>query len=128
MIAEGLDPKEAIRGSGIPNLDLLPCGPIPPNPADLLTSPRFKEFLDYIRDQYEFVLVDTPPLLVVTYPSIIAPLVDRVILTIRLKKNGRPHAERAREILATLGANVLGVVVNDPDHRARSAGYGYGYG
>ena len=96
----------------IPNLSVLPCGPRPANPAELLTSPRFKELLDIIRSQYDFVIIDTPPLLVVTDPCVVAPRADGVILAIRVTKNGRPFAERAKEILASLGANVLGVVVN----------------
>jgi capsular exopolysaccharide synthesis family protein len=122
------EPAEAIQESGVPGLWLLPCGPIPPNPAELLTSPRFKELLDLLRQQYDFVLVDTPPLLAVTDPSVVAARVDGVLLNVRMAKNGRPAAVRARELLATLGARVLGLVVNDPEHRAGTGGYGYGYG
>jgi succinoglycan biosynthesis transport protein ExoP len=128
IIAEGTEPKEVIQTSAIPGLSILPCGPIPSNPAELLTSPRFKEVLDYLRDQYDFVIVDTPPLLVVTDPSVVAPRVDGVILNIRLTKNGRPPAQRSREILNSLGANVLGVVVNDVEQRAGGSGYQEGYG
>src|SRR5205823_285260 len=74
----------------------------------------------------DFVLLDTPPLLAVTDPSVVAPRADGVILTIRITKNGRPAAERAKEILGTLGATVIGVVVNGTDRRAGSGGYGYG--
>ena len=70
----------------------------------------------------------SPPLLVVTDPSVVAPRVDGVILNIRLTNNDRPHAERAREILTTLGANIIGVVVNDAEHRTTVGTYGYGYG
>ena len=96
----------------VPGLFVLPCGPLPPNPAELLTSPRFKEVLDELRAQYDFVLVDTPPLLAVTDPCVVAPRVDGVVLTMRMSKKSRPKAERAREILSTLGVKVLGVVVN----------------
>ena len=115
---------EAIREGGVPNLWVLPCGPLPPNPAELLTSPRFKEFLDQVRDQYDFVLVDTPPLLAVTDASVVAPRVDGVLLVIRVSKNGRPQAERAKEILSTLGVNVLGVIVNGLDQHS-TAMYGF---
>jgi capsular exopolysaccharide synthesis family protein len=128
VIAGKTEPLEAILESGIPGLSLLPCGPLPPNPAELLTSPRFKELLDFLRERYDFILIDTPSLLAVTDPSVVAPRVDGVILTVRLTGNARPAAERAREILTTLGAKLLGVVVNGRDGRtgppARS-GYGY---
>jgi capsular exopolysaccharide synthesis family protein len=126
VIAGQTDLASAIRPSSVPNLSILPCGPRPANPAELLTSPRFKELLDIIRSQYDFVIIDTPPLLVVTDPCVVAPRVDGVILAIRVTKNGRPFAERAKEILASLGANVLGVVVNGLGSPSGGK-YGYGY-
>jgi capsular exopolysaccharide synthesis family protein len=136
VIAGTTDLDAAVKQSAVPNLSILPCGPRPVNPAELLTSPRFKELLDLIRSRYEFVIVDTPPLLVVTDPCVVAPRVDGVVLTIRVTKNGRPYAERAKEILASLGANVIGVVVNGFGGQAGGRygyehyhyGYGYGYG
>jgi len=137
VIAGTADLDSAVKQSAVPNLSILPCGPRPVNPAELLTSPRFKELLDMIRSRYEFVIVDTPPLLVVTDPCVVAPRVDGVVLTIRVTKNGRPYAERAKEILASLGANVIGVVVNGfgggaggrygYEHYQYGYGYGYGY-
>jgi capsular exopolysaccharide synthesis family protein len=118
---------DAIQASEVPGLSILPCGPIPPNPAELLTSPRFQELVQELRDQYDFVLIDTPPLLAVTDPAVVTPRVDGVLLTLRLAKNGRPDAERAKGILDTLGAPVLGAVVNGM--AARGQGYAaYGYG
>jgi len=103
---------------------LLPCGKRPSNPAELLTSTRFHELLNEIRAKYDFVLIDTPPLLVVSDPAVVAHRVDGVILTLRVAKNGRPTAIRARELLVSLGAKILGVVVNGSDG---SNTYGYGY-
>lgn len=119
--------SEAIQPTVIPGLSLLPCGPIPPNPAELLTSPRFKELLDELREQYDYVIIDTPPLLVVTDPCVVAPRVDGVLMTMRVTKNGRPIAERARDILVSLGAKPLGIIVNGVSLQG-NAGYGYGYG
>jgi capsular exopolysaccharide synthesis family protein len=126
VIAGQADLASAIQQTQVANLSLLPCGPRPANPSELLTSPRFKELLDIIRAQYDFVIVDTPPLLVVTDPCVVAPRVDGVIMAIRVTKNGRPFAERAKEILASLGANVLGVVVNGLGSQTGGR-YGYGY-
>jgi capsular exopolysaccharide synthesis family protein len=128
VIVGEAEPGDAVQESAVPNLFLLPSGPIPPNPAELLTSQRFKELLALLREQYDFVIVDTPPLLAVTDPSVVAAQVDGVLLTIRRTKNDRPPAERARSILSTLGVNVIGVVINGADKRNDSGGYGYGYG
>jgi succinoglycan biosynthesis transport protein ExoP len=123
--AELLDAVQPI--SAVPGLSAVPCGPRPANPAELLTSPRFVEMLNVLRDRFDFVLLDTPPLLAVSDPSVVAPRVDGVILGLRLSKNVRPHAERAKEILASLGANVLGVVINGLDGYASNYGYAYAY-
>jgi polysaccharide biosynthesis transport protein len=128
IMMDNHDPKEAIQETCIEGLSLMPCGPIPPNPAELLTSPRFKDLLDYLREQFDFVLIDTPPLLMVTDPTIVAARVDGVILTVRLTRDTRSQATRARDILAGMGAKTLGVVVNDVKEHAGSYGYGSGYG
>ncbi len=119
--------EAAIYSCEVPGLSVLPCGPRPANPADLLTSALFGEILEEIKKDYDFVLIDTPPMLRCSDPSVVAPRVDGVILTIRLSKNSRPPAEQAKERLNILGANLLGVVVNGVDSLNRY-GYGYGYG
>jgi capsular exopolysaccharide synthesis family protein len=118
-------PQEAVRPTEVPHLSVLPCGPRPTNPAELLTSPKFEELLNELRGQYDFVLVDSPPLLAVTDPCVVAARADGVLLTIRVSKNGRPAAERAKELLTGMGANVLGVVVNGIGKEAVAYGYGY---
>lgn len=100
-------------------LSVILAGPLPPNPAELLTLPRFEDLLSYLREQYDFVLIDTPALLSVTDPSVVAPRVDGVLLAIRLTKNGRPDAERARELLESIGTRLIGVVINGTDRRTK---------
>lgn len=117
---------DAIQSTGIENLSIMPCGPKPSNPAELLTLPRVKELLDVLRDDFDFVMLDTPPVLVVTDPCAVAPRVDGVLMTIRISKNARPDAMRAAGVLSTLGANVLGVVVNGVGPRV-AYGLGRGY-
>jgi polysaccharide biosynthesis transport protein len=128
VIAENLEPQDAIQEMSIPGLWVLPCGPIPPNPSELLTSPQFLEVLAYLRDRFDFVIVDTPPLLAVTDPSIVANKVDGVLLNIHFGKNGRPDVQRSAEVLRNLKANIIGIVVNDRESLLNSATYGYGYG
>ncbi len=126
VISGNVELGDAIQQTTIPGLFVLPCGPLPPNPAELLTSPRFKAVLEDLRAQYDFVLVDTPPLLAVTDPCVVAPRVDGVILAMRMSKKSRPKAERAKEILGTLGVKVLGVVVNGVTPNKNSGSYGAG--
>jgi Mrp family chromosome partitioning ATPase len=119
-----MEPADAVQTTEVPNLSVLPCGPRRTNPAELLTDPRFEEVLEQLRESYDFVLVDTPPLLAVSDPCTVAPRVDGVLFVLRPAKNGRPPAERGRDLLAESGARVLGVVVNGVA-RAGAGGYGY---
>jgi capsular exopolysaccharide synthesis family protein len=133
VIVGETDLAGALRESGVEGLSLLPSGPRPANPAELLTMPRFEGLIAELRDRFDIVVVDTPPLLAVTDACVVASRADGVLLTIRISKNGRPAAERAREILLSLQANVLGVVVNRVGKGAGRYGYdayqyGYGYG
>lgn len=127
----------------IPGLSILPCGTKPANPAELISTPRVGELIEEIRQHYDFIVMDSPPVLAVTDPCPIAARVDGVILTIRIKKNVKISSDRATEILHTVGANVIGVVVNGVGNQSgygsqysygayragyQYNGYGYGYG
>jgi polysaccharide biosynthesis transport protein len=128
VLAGDVELSAATYPTGVPGLSLMPCGKAPQNPAELLTLPRFRELLDHVRDRYDFIIVDTSPLLAVTDPSIVTRYVDGVLLIIRLSKHVKPRAARAKEILTALGATLLGVVVNGADRHA-TMGYAYdGYG
>jgi len=125
VIASGADLEDCIQQCDAPGLSVLPCGSLPPNPAELLMAPRFREVLDVLREAYDYVLIDSPPLLAVTDPGIIAPRVDAVLLVLRVGQNNRASAKRAKEILASLGAKLLGVVVNGMGGRGKHKAYSY---
>jgi len=116
---------DAIQATEVENLWGLACGARPNNPSELLSSRRFAELLDILREQYDFVLIDTPPVLAVTDPSVVAPRVDGVLVMLRLSTRTRGEAKEATDILASVGANTLGVVVNGV---SKAGGQGYGYG
>jgi polysaccharide biosynthesis transport protein len=109
----------------VPNLGVLPCGRRPENPAELLTGPLLATTLDQMKQEYDYVIVDTPPLLPVTDPCSVAAHADGVILVVQMGRNTRPNAERACSLLETLGVRLLGVVMN---RMTKDGGYGYGYG
>ncbi|NQT16037.1 MAG: polysaccharide biosynthesis tyrosine autokinase [Planctomycetes bacterium] len=123
VIAEEADIPEASQETAVANLWVMTCGPKTQNPADVLTSPRLTQAFDVLKEKYDFVIVDSPPLLAVTDPSVIATRIDAVLLVMRLAKNARHGAHRATEMLRSLGAEILGVVVNGV---GKKAGYGYG--
>lgn len=116
---------EGLQSSSITGLSVLTCNQRPANPAEILTLPNFDRILTELRVNYDFIIIDTPPLLAVTDPCIVAGRVDGVILTVRIAKNGRPAAERAKDMLSTMGVKVLGVVVNGAGKQSVSYGYRY---
>lgn len=112
----------------IPNLYILPSGQVPPDPSELLSSHRFSELLESVREKFDYVVIDTGPVLAITDPSVVASRVDGVVLALRMAQNSRNHAKRAQEILNGIGANVLGVfVVGARDANASDYGYGGAY-
>ena len=124
-------PMDAIIRTDVSGLSLLPVTQRASNPAELLTTPEFRELLVSFSQQYDFVIVDTPPLLAVTDPSAVAAQVDGVLLVLRIRRGVQIAATRAREMLADVDANLLGVVVNAVDKKSgygRYGDYGYGYG
>ena len=127
----------------IEGLTVMPCGAKPQNPAELSSSPQVKILIEEMREEFDFVIIDTPPMLAVTDPSPIAARVDGIVLCMRIKKNVRVSAERAMQMINNLGANCIGLVVNGVGaqsgygsqytygaYRAGYSynGYGYGYG
>ena len=119
--------KDLIVHSEIPNLDVLPCGPIPPNPAELLHTERFREILAACRSEYDKVILDSSPTGPVTDPAIIGSLTDGVVLVLRAGHTTREAASHARRHLTDAGARILGLVVNQTDRKGRGYGYGYSY-
>lgn len=109
--------------SETPHLSVLPCGVPVPNPAEILNLSTLRSFLEVASEKYDFILVDTPPLLAVSDPGIVCEHVDGVIFTTRIAKNGRDAVVSAKRILDELRARIVSVVVNSPSRR--EAGFGY---
>jgi capsular exopolysaccharide synthesis family protein len=103
---------DVVRQGPVAGLAVLPCGRTPANPAEVLAAPGFKEVVDDLRQRYDFVLIDTPPLLEVPDPCIVAERADRVLLSLPLARTDRDQCRAARDLLADVGARVLGVVVS----------------
>ena len=118
----------------VPNLSVLPCGPIPPNPAELISSERMKDILKLLSEKYDHILIDSPPLINVTDPVILSTMVDGVILVVQAGRSTRDVVRRARHELSSVGAKIFGVVLNNLDIKREGYGsylstYGnYGYG
>jgi succinoglycan biosynthesis transport protein ExoP len=106
-----------VRPTGVVNLDCLVCGPVPPNPSELLSSERMQRLILEAMADYQFVLIDAPPLLNVTDGRILATMVDGAILVVRGGITPRELAQQAQFHVRDVGAHLIGVVLNDVDLR-----------
>jgi polysaccharide biosynthesis transport protein len=117
--------QATIRSSVLPSLYILPAGTPPPNPAELMASAQMLDLLAELREQYDHVIVDTPPTLSVTDAVVLSTRVDAVVLVIRSAQTTKPALRRSRDILAQVNARVAGVLLNAVD--LDSADYYYYY-
>ena len=114
---------DAVQNTSVESFFVLPCGSRPKDPAELLSRPEYERLLEVLREKYDYVIVDTPPILAVTDPTSIAPRVDGVLLAMRLSRHTRDLGRRTLEQLRDVGATVSGIVINGVEE---SDGYGYG--
>ncbi len=112
--------------SSLPNLHILPAGPIAPMPAELLGSMQMQRLVEGLRSKYDFILIDTPPVLTVTDAAVLVSVSDGVVLVLRYAQASRNVVARASEILLRSGAHLLGVVLNAVD--LQSSDYSEYYG
>ncbi len=118
---------ETIRRTSVDGLSFLAAGTFPPNPSELLGGQRMREMISNLSGMFDLVLFDTPPLLAAADAAILATRVDGVVMVVRAGQTQRGAAQQALQQLATVGARVIGAVLNDPDAKVpRYAGY-YAY-
>ena len=118
---------KAVQATPVPGLDLLPVGPIPSNPSEILNSPAFTEILEELSVRYEHVVLDSPPVLAVADARILAAQCSVTILVLRAKVSTRRAAAESRLALHGVGAHLLGVVMNDVSGARDSYGGYAGY-
>lgn len=117
---------EAVTTTAQDKLWVLPSGPIPPNPSELLGSKGMKNLLEQVKDEYDVVILDTPPVLAVTDAQVLANLADGVVLVVSSGKTETDAAKKAKELLESAKAKILGVVLNNK--RVQDSQYYYYYG
>lgn len=111
----------------INGLDIITCGPKPPNPVELLSSEKMKNLLQELRNDYDYILVDTPPVVVVTDAALLASICDGTILVISSGQAVIDGAVKAKGILQVAKANILGVVLNKVRKEGVEEYYNYYY-
>ncbi|ELP5730855.1 polysaccharide biosynthesis tyrosine autokinase [Vibrio vulnificus] len=126
LLAGKIDTATAVQHTEVENLDILTRGQVPPNPSELLMHPRFKQLVEWASQHYDLVIIDTPPVLAVTDPSIVGSLAGTTLMVARFGQNTVKEIEVARNRFEQAGIEVKGVILNAIEKKASSS-YGYGY-
>jgi capsular exopolysaccharide synthesis family protein len=129
ILFEGAQQENIHQPPDIENLYVMPSGILPPNPSELLGSQRMKALLDHLKQNFDFIILDSPPIIAVTDAQILAPEVDGVLLVVRAGASQLDAVKRAKTLIATAKAKLLGVVLNDvrAEHTYGSYYYYYNY-
>lgn len=117
---------DILQSTDVKGLDILTSGPVAPNPSEILSSKLMDEVLEVLREKYDYILIDTPPILPVTDAAVVAAKVDGIVLVTACGSITPSVARDAKNRLVQTGANILGVILNKVE--VNSPGYGYGYG
>jgi exopolysaccharide transport family protein len=119
---------QAIQGTRLPRLSVLPCGYLPPNPAELLGSDSMREIIGTLRKRYDWVLIDAPPILAMADTPVLCPHVDGIVLVVWAEACTRPAIEHAVDQVRRVGGRITGVVLNKVDLDRNSYYYSQYYG
>ena len=125
-VATGEPLANLLQAADQANLTVLPSGPVPPNPSEILTSQKYAVLLEKLKKEYDYILLDTPPVLPVTDASALSTKADGVLLVVASNEISPSEAKLAKTRLELAGAKIIGCVLNKVD--VAPHGYGYGYG
>jgi polysaccharide biosynthesis transport protein len=119
--------EAVIKRTEVPNLDVLTCGPVPPNPSELLHTERFAQIINECIARYDRVVLDSPPTSAVTDPAVLGNLCDGVLLVVKGSQTTKESALLAHRQLKAAKAKLLGVIINEIDFSNAAYGYQYYY-
>jgi capsular exopolysaccharide synthesis family protein len=129
LISKQFELKDCIKSSKIENLDFITAGPIPPNPSELLLSDRFKDIIEELKTQFDVIIMDNPPIGLVSDGIKILTEADIPIYVFKSHFSKRIFAHRVKELFDMNQLTKLNVILNGINsHRRSNYGYGYGYG
>ncbi|WP_129727563.1 CpsD/CapB family tyrosine-protein kinase [Ectobacillus funiculus] len=118
--------ESCVRETDVENLDFLPAGAVPPNPAELLGSIRMEELIEQAYESYDLIIIDTPPVLAVTDAQVLANKCDGIVLVVRSNHTEKEDALKAKGLLANAKGKLLGVVLNAKQQEDSNYYYYYG--
>jgi len=128
-LADGAEARDVVRDLDVPCLSVVTAGQAPETPSEMLGSAKMTDFLRWAREQFDFIVLDSPPVAAVTDATVLAPLVDGVLLVVRAQSTPRNAATHGRLLIEHARGKIVGAVLNDvSSQHGRYYGYGYGYG
>ena len=127
ILAQHIDYSACVNGCSIDNLYILTSGPVPPNPSEILSSNAMKKFIETLKNDFDIILIDAPPVGVVTDGAILSTIVDGTILVVSSGDVEIEAAQRAKDLLEKVNANILGVVLNRVTKNNQGGSYSYYY-
>jgi len=127
LIVESLNLDDVLQSTDVPGLSLLTSGPIPPNPSELLGSAKMDDFLAVVKERFDLVILDAPPVLAVTDACVLASKVDGIVLVIASGTVRPEIAVKAKDLLMKAKGHILGVVLNRIEIEKEHAHYYYYY-
>jgi succinoglycan biosynthesis transport protein ExoP len=116
---------DAIQATDAQDLDVLVCGPIPPNPAELLHTAAFKHIVEQLSERYERVIFDSPPVGAVTDPVVLGTHLDGAVVVLKAQRTTKDAATQAMRTLKDANVHIFGAVLNDVDLNSKRYGSGY---
>ncbi|SEF56088.1 capsular exopolysaccharide family [Caloramator fervidus] len=126
LIGEQEFDEKLFKYESVENLYVLPAGTRPPNPVELLSSRKMERFIEYLKQNFDVIIIDAPPVLVVTDAQILSQYVDGVVFVVASEEADKHAAKRAKELLEKANTKILGVVLNKLD-TTKKGYYGYYY-
>lgn len=128
ILVHNVDFEVVLQRGKVDNLTILPCGRRPPNPSELLGSEKMRELLKELRANFDYILLDCPPVLAITDAGVISSQVDGVILAIQSWRTQREAILRTQSLLLSANAKILGFILTNVEHFVPKYLYHYGYG
>ncbi len=127
-LSRDISVDKVIQAHDIPNLFVMPAGPVPPNPSELLSSAKMHILVSELQNRFDHIIIDSPPVIHVTDALIISPHVDGVVIVVKSNHTPREAIQRAKQALSDVNAKIFGVVLNCIDLNTESYYYNYKYG
>ncbi|MCD8909784.1 polysaccharide biosynthesis tyrosine autokinase [Staphylococcus gallinarum] len=117
--------KDAVKATHIDNLFVLTSGPVPPNPSELINTSNFEELYDYFIEEFDFIIIDTPPVNTVTDAQLFAQFVKDCVLVIDTENSDKKEVKKAKELIEQSNGNIIGAILNKAAKDKSSNYYNY---